>query len=115
MTPSDAIGPLPAAQTAAFCLMLRPGCADEYQRRHDALWPDMRDALLAAGILHYEIHLLRETGHLFAFVVRRPDHTMASLPDNPVWQRWQIHMADLLVDAPVKPLRIPLERMFALR
>lgn len=45
-----AAGPLPGSESVAFCLRLRPGCeAAEYQRRHDALWPEMRQALLEAG------------------------------------------------------------------
>lgn len=48
--PRHAAGPLPGSESVAFCLRLRPGCeATEYQRRHDALWPEMRQALLEAG------------------------------------------------------------------
>ena len=47
--PRHAAGPLPGSESVAFCLRLRPGCeAAEYQRRHDALWPEMRQALLEA-------------------------------------------------------------------
>ena len=102
----------PGTETIAFALRLRPSAdAAEYRRRHDALWPEMRDALLGAGILHYEIHLHAETGLLFAFMLCRRDHAMDALPANPAWQRWQAHMADML-EGP--PARIALERMFVL-
>ena len=42
-------------ESLAFCLKLRSGCEVEYRRRHDALWPEMRQALLDAGVLYYKI------------------------------------------------------------
>lgn len=108
-------GPLPGSESVAFCLRLQPGCEAEYQRRHDALWPEMQQALLGAGLLHYEIHLEPGSALLFAFMVRRTDHSMDTLPNNPAWQRWQRHMADLLVQDNGLPLRVPLQRMFLLR
>jgi L-rhamnose mutarotase len=115
MDVSNAIGPLPAAESFAFCLRLRPGTEAEYRRRHDEIWPEMRAMMQDAGILHYEIHLRREDGSLFAFIVRKPGSSMAAFPSNPVWQRWQKHMADILIqDAGGGPLRTPLERVFRL-
>jgi L-rhamnose mutarotase len=102
------------SESVAFCLRLRAGQAAEYQRRHDALWPDMRQALLDAGLLHYEIYLEPESLLLFAFMIRRRDHTMHLLPGHPAWQRWQAHMSDLLVQDHGVPWRVSLERMFRL-
>jgi L-rhamnose mutarotase len=115
MTPhADLAARLPADETVAFCLRLRPGCAQEYRRRHDAIWPEMEAALSGAGILHFEIFLEPASLLLFAYQVRRSDHTVDELPENAVWQRWQAHMADLLVQFDGKPQRIPLEPMFRL-
>ncbi|MBI3505253.1 MAG: L-rhamnose mutarotase [Proteobacteria bacterium] len=112
---SNSIGPLPAAESLAFCLRLRPGSEDEYRQRHDDIWPEMRAMLHDSGILHYEIHLRREDSLLFAFIVRRPGHSMDAFRENPVWRRWQAHMADILVQDPGGgPLRLPLERVFRL-
>ena len=111
--PQHAAGPLPGSESVAFCLRLRPGCeAAEYQRRHDALWPEMRQALLEAGVLHYEIHLEPQSRLLFAFMLRRSDHQLDALPQHPVWQRWQRHMSDMLVQQDGRPLTEPLQRMF---
>ena len=105
---------LPAGESLAFCLRLRPGGEQEYRSRHDALWPEMAAALSNAGILHFEIFLEPASMLLFAFQVRRPDHTAEDLPGLEVWQRWQAHMADLLVQIDGKPERILLEPMFRL-
>jgi L-rhamnose mutarotase len=101
-------------ETIAFTLRLVPGGEAEYRRRHDALWPDMREALLAAGILHYEIYLEPGTHLLFGHIVRRKSHAMASMPDLPVMARWRAHMADLLIGDASGPTRVELRRMFRL-
>ena len=103
----------PDTETIAFALRLRPGSEVEYKRRHDMIWPEMAAALWEAGILHYEIHLACEAGLLFAFILRRRDHSMDRLPESPVFQRWQAHMADILI-ATDGQLRLPLEPMFTL-
>ena len=110
--PEPALVALPMGESLAFCLRLRDGCAAEYRRRHDALWPDMRDALAAAGVLHYEIFLEPTSLLLFAFMVRRKDHTMDQLPQLAVWQRWQSYMADLLIQEEGRPARLALDPMF---
>ena len=108
-------GPLPDSESVAFCLQLREGYASEYHRRHDALWPDMRQALLDAGVLHYEIHLEPQSLLLFAIMVRRKDHTMDHLPLHPAWQRWQKYMADILIQENGLPKRVPLQKMFVMQ
>ncbi len=113
--PGATPGPLPGSESVAFCLRLRPGCEAEYRRRHDALFADMRQALLDAGLLHYEIHLEPQSLLLFAFMVRRKDHRMDQLPLNAAWQRWQMYMSDILVQEGDRPLRLPLQRMFCLQ
>lgn len=102
-------------ESLAFCLKLRAGCEVEYRRRHESLWPEMRQALLDAGVLYYKIYLEPESLLLFAYVLRRLDHAMDVLPDQKIWQEWQQHMSDILVQADGLPLRLPLQRMFYLR
>ena len=41
----------------AFRMELRPGMAEEYQRRHDELWPEMREMIHAYGGRNYSIFL----------------------------------------------------------
>ncbi len=83
-------------QRHAFKMTLKPGCEAEYKRRHDALWPELAEALRNAGISDYSIFLDARTLTLFAVLKRTDDHQMDSLPDHPVVKQWWAHMADLM-------------------
>lgn len=80
----------------AFKMKLHPGMAEEYKRRHDEIWPELVDLLHDAGVSDYSIFLDEETNTLFGVMWRRRDHTMGSLPDHPVMQKWWRHMADIM-------------------
>lgn len=100
-------------KTQGFRMQLKPGCADEYQRRHDALWPDLAEALREAGIYDYSIFLDAQTLYLFAaFKLRGDDHGEA-LAQKPVMRRWWDYMADLMETEPDNRPRVwPLVPMF---
>jgi len=97
----------------AFKMHLNPGMAEEYKRRHDAIWPELVDLLHDAGISDYSIHLDPDTNVLFGVLWRRDDHGMDALPDHPVMQRWWAHMADIMQTGPDSaPVSVPLTPMF---
>lgn len=99
----------------AFRMQLNPGMAEEYRRRHDAIWPELSALLKEAGISDYSIFLDTETNALFGVLRRRPDHGMAALPAHPVMQRWWAHMADIMATKPDnEPVAVPLMPVFHL-
>ena len=36
---------------------IKPGCKEEYIRRHNEIWPEMVEVLKGAGICNYTIYL----------------------------------------------------------
>lgn len=97
----------------AFKMKLNPGCAEEYRRRHDAIWPELVDLLRRAGVSDYSIHLDPETNILFGVLWRQDDHGMADLPATAVMKRWWAHMADIMQTHPDnEPVAVPLVPMF---
>jgi L-rhamnose mutarotase len=99
----------------AFKMFLNPGCAAEYRRRHDAIWPELARLLGEAGITNYSIHLDQETSVLFAYLERVEDHRMTALPNEPVMRRWWAHMKDIMRTNPDgSPVAVPLAEMFHL-
>lgn len=102
-------------ESIAFRMVLHPGQAEEYRRRHDEIWPELAALLKMAGVSDYSIWLDEETHHLFAVLKRAEDHTMDTLPMEAVVRRWWDHMADIMATEPDNtPVQIPLRKMFHL-
>ncbi len=100
----------------AFKMQLKPGCAEEYRRRHQAIWPELVELLRSAGIRDYSIHLDPDTQSLFAVLWREDDHYMDELPRAPLMRRWWQYMADLMRTQPDgAPVATPLQTLFHLR
>jgi L-rhamnose mutarotase len=102
-------------ETIAFRMQIKPGAAAEYQRRHDAIWPELAALLRESGVRDYRIFLDPATGALFAVLSRTPDHRMDRLAEQPVMQRWWAHMADIMDSHPDgAPVVTPLSQVFHL-
>lgn len=98
-----------------FKMKLNPGQAEEYQKRHDQIWPELVDLLRLSGVRDYSIYLDEETHTLFGVLWRSDDHRMDELPSHPVMQKWWAYMADLMATNPDhSPVSIPLKRVFHL-
>jgi L-rhamnose mutarotase len=99
----------------AFRMMLDPGQAAEYRRRHDEIWPELVALLHEAGISDYTIFLDPETNALFAVLRRRDKHGMDALPGHVVMRRWWAFMGDIMATNPdASPVVVPLQPVFHL-
>jgi L-rhamnose mutarotase len=85
-----------ATEKIAFRMFLNPGQVDEYQRRHDAIWPELKALLKEAGVSDYSIYLDAEHHVLFATLRRAVNHAMDALPQHPVMQKWWAYMGDIM-------------------
>jgi L-rhamnose mutarotase len=102
-------------QRFAFTMRLHPGQAEEYRRRHDAIWPELAALLREAGITNYSIFLDERTHTLFGYLERRDDHGMDALPAHPVMRRWWDFMKDIMDTHPDgAPVALPLTEVFHL-
>jgi L-rhamnose mutarotase len=80
---------------AAFALTIKPDKINEYIEAHRHVWPELREAIRAAGIRNYSIFVFGK----IAFGYLESDdfeHAWASLAAQDVNRRWQDAMADLL-------------------
>lgn len=104
------------AEKYAFRMRLNPGMRAEYQKRHDAIWPELEALLREAGVSDYSIHFDEETNALFGVLWRADGHGMDDLPKHPVMQRWWAHMADIMeTRADNEPAAVPLPTLFHMR
>lgn len=80
---------------SAFVLHVRPDRIDEYVRAHANVWPEMLDALRAAGIRNYSI--FRRGNDVFGyFEADDVGAALAYMEAQEVNARWQDTMAELL-------------------
>ncbi len=98
-----------------FTMRLKSGCADEYRRRHDAIWPDLRTTLKRAGLADYSIFLAQDGITLFAVLKSADAAARAALPEDAVMRRWWAYMADLMeTNQDRSPVVEPLAEVFHL-
>jgi L-rhamnose mutarotase len=99
----------------AFKMKLKPGFKEEYKKRHDELWPELKGLLKQSGISDYTIFLDEETNTLFA--VQRQDGAQSSqdLGSTEIVKKWWAYMADIMDTNPDNsPVSVPLEEIFHL-
>jgi L-rhamnose mutarotase len=100
-----------------FLLQVRPEHIGEYRERHRTVWPEMREALSAAGWRNYSL-FLREDGLLVGYVECDDfDAARAAMEATEVNARWQAEMKSMFEaldgDRPDERMR-PLEEVFHL-
>lgn len=97
----------------AFRMKVFPGMEEEYQKRHDAIWPELMALLKETGIADYSIFLDQSDGSLFGVLLVEHEVKMAELPKHPIMQKWWTYMKDIMdTNADHSPVSIPLQEVF---
>ena len=97
----------------AFKMFLKPGFEEEYKKRHDAIWPELRELLSENGVYDYSIFWDKDTNILFAGQKIKGEESSQDLGANPIVQKWWDYMADIMVVNPDNsPVSIPLPEVF---
>lgn len=98
-----------------FKMKLKAGCEEEYKRRHNNLWPELKALLIDNRIHDYAISLDKETNILYASQKLPDDFEGEKLSDNPVMRKWWNYMADIMeTNEDNSPVCGELEEMFYL-
>lgn len=98
-----------------FVLHVRPERLAEYEERHRAVWPEMQDALRAAGWANYSL-FLRDDGLLVGYLECEDFATaQTAMQESEVNASWQAEMSEFFdeidgvagggLDAAMVPLR----------
>ena len=94
-------------------MKLFPGQEAEYQRRHDAIWPELSALLKETGIEEYSIFLDSKSLILFGYLLIDDTVRLDDLPAHPVMRKWWDHMADIMETNPDhSPVTQPLKEVF---
>ena len=103
-------------QRMAFKMKLHPGKEEEYKRRHDTIWPELKDLLKETGVSEYSIYLDEETNSLFGVLQVSEEQKMSELPAHPVMKKWWAYMKDIMeTNEDNSPVSISLKEVFYLK
>lgn len=82
-----------------FVLRIKPDRLEEYRRRHQAVWPRMRQALSDAGWRNYSL-FVRPDGLLVGYLeCENFDEARAAMDRTEVNALWQAEMAEFFEDS----------------
>ena len=97
----------------AFRMKVFPGMEAAYQKRHDAIWPELTALLKDTGISEYSIFLDEKDGSLFGVLNVEDTFKMEELPNHPIMKKWWTYMKDIMEsNADHSPVSIPLTEVF---
>ena len=100
-------------QRLAFKMILNEGQKEEYIKRHDEIWPELKQLLKNAGVSEYSIFLDEETNTLFAFQKVSSDGGSQDLGQTEIVKKWWAFMADIMETNPDNsPVSSELEEVF---
>lgn len=99
----------------AFKMQLHKGFKEEYKKRHEALWPELKELLKTTGITEYSIFLDENTYCLFGVMKVKDTTALDDLSAHPVMKKWWAYMKDIMeTNADNSPVSIPLNEVFYL-
>ncbi len=97
----------------AFKMSVNEDQHAEYARRHNPIWRELGDALLAHGVRTYSIYLDPQTSELFAYAEIDSEERWAAVASTDVCRRWWRHMRDLMPSNPDdSPISTELREVF---
>ena len=83
-------------QRIAFKMQLNEGQKEEYKKRHDEIWPELKQLLKGSGVSEYSIFLDEETNILFAFQKVSGEGGSQDLGQTEIVQKWWKFMSDIM-------------------
>ena len=99
-----------------FKMFLYPGMAQEYEKRHNELWPEMKDMIHAHGGHNYSIYLDPETNVLYGYLEVEDEELWARSADTAVNRKWCDYMADIMeTNEDNSPVCVDLKPVFHLQ
>jgi L-rhamnose mutarotase len=99
----------------AFKMKLLPGFKEEYKKRHNNIWDELKTLLKDAGICDYTIYYDEETNILFAVQYLKREDGSQQLGTTDIVKKWWKYMADIMeTNSDNSPISVVLEPVFHL-
>ena len=98
-----------------FKMKLYEGMAEEYEKRHNELWDEMKDMIHEYGGKNYSIFLDTETNTLFGYIEIESAEKWDKSAETAICRKWWDFMADIMETNPDNsPVSIDLKPVFHL-
>ena len=81
----------------AWKATVKEGCLEEYCRRHDNIWPEMKEVLRNAGIVNYTIWNVGNELFGYYECEKGVDFAAKVQAESEVVDRWNEYMKDVMV------------------
>ena len=99
----------------AFVMQVNPDAHEEYERRHNPIWPELEAVLKDHGAHHYAIYLDKSRNLLFATVEIESEERWNAVANTDVCQRWWKYMGEVMPSNPDNsPVSTGLQEVFYL-
>ena len=99
----------------AFKMYLKPGYEEEYERRHAALWPELKKQISEAGVSDYSIYWDKDTNILFGIQKIEGETSSQDMGADEITKKCWDYMADIMeVNPDNSPVTVPLKEVFHL-
>jgi len=77
-------------------MSVHAGHAAEYERRHQPIWRELEETLVAHGVRTYSIYLDVATNDLFAYVEIESESRWTAIANSDVCRRWWAFMKEIM-------------------
>ena len=84
----------------AFLMKLRPDRREEYERRHNPVWPELEEVLRGHGVRNYSIFHEPGTERLFAYAEVESEEVWQKIAETEACRRWWAYMKELMLTNP---------------
>ena len=98
-----------------FKMKLYAGMEEEYEKRHNELWPEMADMIHEHGGSNYTIFWDKDTNILFGYIEIEDEEKWNKGADTAINRKWWDFMAPVMeTNADNSPVAVDLQNVFHL-
>jgi L-rhamnose mutarotase len=100
----------------ASIMYLNTELADEYEKRHNNIWPEMKKTLKDYGATNYSIFLEKSTGNLFAYLEVPNLNYYNKISETDICKKWWKYMEPLMAtNSDNSPITTDLREVFYMK
>lgn len=81
----------------AFLIQSKPGLSGVYKKRHNPIWPKLKQELKEHGVRNYSIFLHENSEYLFGYFEVENEVLFEKLGESEIMQSWWRYMTEVLI------------------